>query len=339
MTDGSAGSPGFGALVISLDLELHWGVRDWCSPTSPYLQNLLGARRASEALLSCFEKRGIAATWATVGMLFAQSGEELRRFWPQARPSYVEAGLSPYHEPVGRSEEEDPIHLAASLVGAIRACPGQEIGTQTFSHYYCMEPGQTLEEFRADMTSALRIAAARGVRLESIVFPRNQANPAYLPYLQEFGIMNYRGDQRGPLYRSGPWGPDRSKVLRRALRLADAYGRIADRGSVRWSELSDGSGLCNIAASRFLRPYAPRLRAAEGLRLQRILNEIDQSARDFEIFHLWWHPHNFGSYLEENMAFLGQILDRFEVNRRRYGMRSMTMGEVGQTLRSLITAP
>ena len=31
-----------GALVVSLDFELHWGVRDHVSPSDPYVANLLG---------------------------------------------------------------------------------------------------------------------------------------------------------------------------------------------------------------------------------------------------------------------------------------------------------
>ena len=30
------------------------------------------------------------------------------------------------------------------------------------------------------------------------------------------------------------------------------------------------------------------------LRLNRIKNEIIQAAKAGEIYHLWWHPHNFG---------------------------------------------
>lgn len=331
-------SPGYGALVISLDLELHWGVRDWSSSTGLYRRNLLGDRPASEALIECFEQRQIAATWAGVGMLFARSRDELERFRPQVLPTYEDSKLSPYDEPVGASEHDDPLHLAGSLIAKIRSCPNQEVATHTFAHYYCMEPGQTAEQFRADLASAVAIADAHDVRLKSIVFPRNQVNPAYLGYLAEFGITTYRGAQPGPLYRTGPWDQDRRKVVSRGLRLIDAYAPVGRRGAVEWSEVPDGRGCFNVAASRFLRPYSPRLRAADGLRLKRILDELDRAAEKHQIFHLWWHPHNFGTHLDENMAFLSQILDRFEINRRDHGMRSMTMADVGSAARAMATS-
>jgi hypothetical protein len=46
-----------GALVISLDFELHWGVRDKRSVAS-YRENLLGARRAVRRCSRCSGSSG-----------------------------------------------------------------------------------------------------------------------------------------------------------------------------------------------------------------------------------------------------------------------------------------
>jgi hypothetical protein len=53
-------------------------------------------------------------------------------------------------------------------------CPGQEIGTHTFSHYYCLEPGQQPEQFEDDLKAAIAVSKAKGIDTKSIVFPRNQ---------------------------------------------------------------------------------------------------------------------------------------------------------------------
>jgi peptidoglycan/xylan/chitin deacetylase (PgdA/CDA1 family) len=68
-----------GAMVIYLDFELHWGVRDHAPPTRPYRENLDGARAAIPAMLRLFEEFDVRATWATVGFLFAQSRDEIER--------------------------------------------------------------------------------------------------------------------------------------------------------------------------------------------------------------------------------------------------------------------
>jgi hypothetical protein len=63
----------------------------------------------------------------------------------------------------------------------------------------------------------------------------------------------------------------------------------------------------------------------ERLRLWRITSAMETAARRRTLFHLWWHPHNFGVDLQENLAFLRDILDHFRTLQDRYGMRSMTM--------------
>ena len=321
--------PDFGALVISLDFELHWGVRDYASPTGPYRANLDGAREAIPAILRLFEEHNIRATWATVGFLFAEGANDILRFAPLRRPVYESPKLSPYAEPVGPNEGSDPIHFAPTLINRIKQSIGQEVGTHTFSHFYCLEPGQDGESFRADLQSAIDIAERSGIHLKSIVFPRNQYNPAYQYVLQELGFTCYRGNQSGTMYQHrGPKGSE----LWRALRLIDAYVGTRGAGTIAWRDIEDGEGLFNVAASRFLRPYAPRRALIEPLRLRRIVSGIEEAAHRHRLFHLWWHPHNFGTNLDENMVFLRRIIERFCELQESHGMRSLNMGDVPHVL-------
>lgn len=57
------------------------------------------------------------------------------------------------------------------------------------------------------------------------------------------------------------------------------------------------------------------------------MNDLTYAARQGLVYHLWWHPHNFGKHLEENMGMLRRILDRFHGLRERYGMQSKNMAE------------
>ena len=324
------GSPDFGALVISLDFELHWGVRDWAPRDARYTRNLIGARVAIPKILSLFEEFDIAATWATVGFLFAESREELDHFHPSLLPEYVDGSLFPYNEPVGLTEADDPIHFAPSLIELVKDTPRQEVGSHTYSHYYCLEPGQDRSAFLADMRSAVGIARQREIELRSVVFPRNQVNAEYLANLRMLGLICYRGGQPGLLYRSHSVAKseERFRPLPGIVRLLDTYLNLSGHATAGWEELVDGFGLCNIPASRFLRPHMNRLRHLEALRARRILKGLEQAAKAKRIYHLWWHPHNFGTNLEENLAVLRRVLEGFTRLRDAYGMRSMTMGEV-----------
>jgi peptidoglycan/xylan/chitin deacetylase (PgdA/CDA1 family) len=316
-----------GALVISLDFELHWGVRDIHPAEGSYRQTLLAARDLIPELLRLFEEFEVAATWATVGFLFAASREELERFSPRVRPAYADPVLDPYGEPVGSGESEDPIHYAPSLIRAIQVTPGQEIATHTFSHYYCLEAGQTKEAFRADLEAARAIAAQRGIRLRSIVFPRNQYNPDYDEVLHSSGITCYRGNQRGSMYResTGEMAITRGK---RTGRMLDSYLKLSGDTATPWSQVRQPNGLANVPASAFLRRYRPRLRRFEALRLARIRGSMRRAARAKRIYHLWSHPHTFGVHVEENLRFLRRVLEEFSVCREGYGMRSLSMADV-----------
>ena len=59
-TKSSLAGPGYGAFVLSLDFELHWGVRDHEPVNGPYRPNLLGARVAIPRLLELFTRYEIA---------------------------------------------------------------------------------------------------------------------------------------------------------------------------------------------------------------------------------------------------------------------------------------
>jgi hypothetical protein len=318
--------PARGAFVISLDFELHWGLRHHGPVAGTLRERLLGTRAIVPRLLSLFEDHQVSATWAVVGFLFASSREELEAHLPVLRPQYRHRGLDPYREQLGAHEEDDPFHYGASLVTEIAEHPGQEIASHTFSHYLCLEEGQDETSFRADLEAACRIAEARGVTLRSLVLPSNQLNPAYLPVVKEAGFVAYRGNQRGRLYRPAQKGAE--SVLRRMARGADCYLPLERSPLQDWREVMVEPGLCNIAASRFLRPYSSSLSRLEPARLGRITSELEMAARRGRIFHLWWHPHNFGLDPEENLEFLGRVLSKFDELRARFGMSSLTMGEV-----------
>ena len=68
--------PNSGRFIISLDYELMWGVRDHHTKES-YGAAVLGARNAIPRMLAMFEKYNVQATWATVGLLFCETKDEM----------------------------------------------------------------------------------------------------------------------------------------------------------------------------------------------------------------------------------------------------------------------
>jgi peptidoglycan/xylan/chitin deacetylase (PgdA/CDA1 family) len=319
----------FGALVISLDFEIHWGVRDRYSTTGGYRSNLLGVRTVIPRLLALFAEFEVSATWAIVGYLLARSRDELQRFSPHAKPHYVDSRLFPYDEQIGESEADDPFHYAPSLVDLIRRTPRQEVGTHTFSHYYCLEPGHDRVSFRADIESAIAISRAQGFSPKSIVFPRNQWNQAYDDVLCDAGITCYRGPQRGWMYRTPESGV--AALASRGARLLDSHVSVTGPLTVLWHEVMQPSGLADVRASFFLRPVRSSL--SDALRFRRVAQAVHDAAESHRLVHLWWHPHNFGAEPDANMAFLRRVLEVFSHCRARHGMRSMSMIDVASAAR------
>ena len=321
-----------GNFVISLDFEIYWGVRDVIE-LDQYKDHLLGVRRVIPGLLQSFAKYDIHATFATVGLLFFNDKEEMLQGLPVHKPKYADPHISPYEghfDLVGKNETEDLFHFAPSLIKMIQEA-GQEIACQTFSHYYCLEKGQTIDDFREDIRAAKRIAEKRGIDLKSFVFPRNQYNEAYLNVCREEGISSFRGNETSWLYKAKD--ADSETTFRRAIRLIDAYLNLSGHHCAEATYL-DYIGIWNIPASRFLRPFSKRTAFLDGLRLKRITNSMTHAAKHGLTYHIWWHPHNFGINLEENLAFLEKILLHYQKLSKKYGFRSVSMQQLAAIVKT-----
>lgn len=313
-----------GTFVVSLDFELHWGVRDHRT-VAEYRENLLGVRRVIPALLAVFSEYRIRATWATVGFLFFESKDELMEALPKERPIYTDRTLDPYValNEIGENESADPFHFAPTLIHMIKAAPEQEIATHTLSHFYAMAAGPSLESFRADIRAALSAGRRLGVEIKSIVFPRNQVTAGYVRVCAEEGLIAYRGIEVDPLIAAG------RGAVARAKRLADSYVNVAGPCCGVPKEM-DAMGIVSVPQSRFLRPYDPRLAVLDGLRLRRILSSMTFAAQNQRLFHLWWHPHNFGKHTEQNIGFLRGILDHFKKLEEKFDFHSASMVETAE---------
>lgn len=319
--------------MISLDFELMWGVRDTMGKDGGYRLQLNGVREVVPRMLDLFNEFRVAATWATVGALFAESLEEFSAFMPAELPTYTNPRLSPYSELVRLGVREADLNFAPSIVREIAARPSQELASHTFSHYYCLEPGQTHSQFEADTVSAVGIANAHGHVLTSMVFPRNQVNENYLPILRRHGFTAYRGTEGNLISR--PQSRFAEAMALRGMRVADAIIPITGSGAFPWSSTAAKAGLSNVRASRFFRS-AHRLPLMNELIEGRVERGMLVAARSGTLYHLWWHPHNFGKDLSENLAALRRILTTFERLRDRYGFEAYTMRQVASVWGSTV---
>ncbi|MBR3960002.1 MAG: polysaccharide deacetylase family protein [Bacteroidales bacterium] len=320
-----------GSLIISLDFELLWGVIE-----KPYVRayaesNVRNVPEVVDRMLCLFEKYGVKATFSTVGLLMCRDKEEAIQYSPTKKPSYNNQKLSPYGDYLkGLSKEDYSLYFAPMLVEKLRKCKNVEIGTHTYCHYYCYEEGQTLEEFAQDLLAANNIAAIYGIKLQSIVFPRNNVKSEYLEICCENGIICYRGNA------TKFFGKPKNTIHRlknKLGRLLDSYIPLTTSNSYDYSSLILKKGCpINIPASRFFRPYNKRLALLETLRINRIKKEIINAAKKGRMYHLWWHPHNFGDNIELNLKNLELVLKCYADCHAKYGMQSYTMSELAEMI-------
>jgi peptidoglycan/xylan/chitin deacetylase (PgdA/CDA1 family) len=319
------------AFVISLDFELYWGIRDVKS-INEYSKNLEGVQIVLPKILELFTKYDIQATWATVGFLFLNDFNEITANAPVKTANYDNSDLSPYgyaQNNINNNKESFlKLHFAPDLIKLISKSPNQEIASHTFSHYYCLEEGQTIESFEADLIRNIEIAQRSGIQLQSIVFPRNQMNPHYAAVLKKHGIRSYRGSATTWLYH-----PNKSKIhnslIKRGFRYADTFFKICTIDS---KIQNDENSLINIPASRFFQPFNNRLLGFERLKLNRIKNEMTAAAEKECIYHLWWHPHNFGKHISENLLQLEEILIHYRNLNKKGKMISLNMQNITRDL-------
>ena len=316
-----------GTLIISLDFELFWGVQD-VDTLDGYGKNVLGVWNAVPRLLTLFEKYNVHATWATVGFMFAENYHHLKEYLPnqEQRPTYDKSALSSYNcfSDIARNDENKKYFYAPELIGLVSNTNGQEIASHTFSHYYCDEKGQTLEQFKADMLSAIQIAKDNGYQLKSFVFPRNQSVDEYVKVLQELGFTSYRSMAENWIHHKVKKG-----IIRRALRLLDVYLPLT--GSNAYLPKTT-EGIINLPGSNMFKPKSKALFFLEGLKIHRIKKQMKKAAKKGLVYHLWWHPHNLGKNTDFHFGQLRKIFDYYKKLQEKYQMQSLNMNEVAQLL-------
>lgn len=312
-----------GGLVITLDFELLWGVFDKVNYNEKW-EYFKATRLVIPKILNLFDKYSIHCTWAVVGMLFNENWEEWESNIPSEIPNYHNPLLSAYDYGNSiKSKETEVLCFAPQLIRQIQNTRGQEIGTHTYSHYYCLESGQTLLTFKADLQKSIELADKNAILTHSLVFPRNQYNIDYLEICDELGIKNVRSNPENWYWDN----TQESGLLEKIFRTGDAYAGPKDKSYLRKEIQYVSENIKAQKASRLLRPFTNN-KIQEKLKLSRIKAEITKAAKRNEIYHLWWHPHNFGCHPDESLQALEEIVKHVNNCGKLYGFNSYTMDEL-----------
>ena len=315
-------------LTISLDFELHWGRFDKY-PVEKCLSYYSETRKVIPKILELFENHGVHATWAAVGGLMAENVEEWRHYSPKVLPSYEEKGFSAYSWLDSQKEIFPETLFAPQLVKEILQTKGQELGCHTYAHYYTCEKGQELAQFREDLKAAQNLAEQKfNTKLESLVFPRNQYDPQVLQVAWEEGFRTLRSNPADWFWKH----TEERSFVKRLFRTGDTLIPLGKDSFYPLPEVNAVEGPVLLPTSRLLRPYVGN-RISHLQRFSRIKTEMQRTAEKGMVYHLWWHPHNFGHFPEQNLQYLEELLVFFDGLREEYGMKSLNMKETACLVR------
>mgnify|MGYP000415602903 CR=1 FL=1 len=263
-----------GVLVVSVDVELAWGVNHRLLIGDPLAWSLLKVMKARSrsnlrALLRISETLRMPFTWGIVGHLFlgncSRSGGLPHGDMP--RPELFRHRDWYSLDPCS-SAEKDPLWYAPDVVQTLlESRVEQEIACHSFSHvdfFQCSE-----EVARAEVRKCVEAAEDYGIRPVTFIFPRNHV--AHLDVLREEGFRVFRFKARRKLR------PPR-KFLERLMDLAAPL-------TARPVKIK---GLIGVPGTLLFQTSRPR----DAWRLEvTAMRGIRRAAKSGKVFHITMHDY------------------------------------------------
>ncbi|MBR9789253.1 MAG: hypothetical protein GYB40_15105 [Vibrionaceae bacterium] len=311
-----------GTFCISLDYELIWGMHDCI--TEDYLVNISKANEAAKAIFDKLNKFDVKCTWAIVGLAALKGNEELLNVMSSGvKFNYFDEELNSISRIESLSNMKSCFLRFDKLFDCICEHKNHEVASHTFSHLYLLETSSPVKDFKVDhdlFSSNLSLSEG----LKSVVFPRNQYTNEVINSLSDMGYTHFRGNQRNWIYK--PRSGEQTSFILRVFRYLDSFVNISGHNSYSHDELVSEHRVKNVPASFFLRPSVNSV--VDYFMLKRIKKSMTYSARNNKVFHLWWHPHNFGKNLESNLRNLNSILVHYIYLKEKYNYKTLQMKEL-----------
>lgn len=294
--------------IISLDIELIWGIAHTDSDMRLLVNDKKCCRGAIESLLNIFERYNIPATWAVVGHLFLDHCEREDGIPHKDMPRFKKDWYS--CDPCTNIHEA-PLYYGRDIIEKIlSSLVKHEIGYHSFSHVPFSECSREVAE--AEINEGVKLANEFDIIFKSFVFPQDKIG--HLDVLKENGFKIYRGR----IFKRG------NKNQRVAIRKINGAVDLITAKPVE-PRLVDGiweipSSMLFFARYPFTSTLLPRAKIA-----------IYRAMRANKVFHVWLHPQNL-LYHPSLAKDLDNLL-AFVFKKRKEGkIEVMTMGELAEVL-------
>lgn len=310
-----------GDFTISLDFELLWGLAGWTEKQiEDYSPRVKNSVEALKKILEVLSNHDIKVTIGYVGAMKFSNSDDLISFAGDFRPNYQNPIFSSYNSILPLIDKYDKkLFFCSDFLNELAKDSQIELASHTFSHFYCLENGVMKRDFEKD----LKLMNKLDNDLKTIIFPRNQISVEMLELCSKYGFTHFRGKLNHFLYDSAKTSNRYS--IKGALRLIDTY--IPYSGNQNFKGINAYGGLLSVPESSFLRPYSPILSFFDKFKVEKIKKMMSNAAKYGCSYHLWWHPHNFGLNMKENLFVLSSICEHYTFLNKKYGMESKFISE------------
>jgi len=288
--------------IVSLDLELLWGLINTQSYSSIHLLKRTGGLKLREYidfLMSVLEKYRIPATWAVVGRLFLNLRHKQEDLLHRCDSRFIDS----HSFDVSTDSFNNSLYFGRDILKKILSSTlDHEIGYHSFSHIIFSQISEEVADL--EIKAGIEIAKQFGINFKSFVFPQNEIG--HTDVLRKYGFIIYRGETLR-----------HSKHRARALHKVDGLVNeiIAPPVVPEWK-----AGIWEIPSSMHFcdpkYPFSLLPRAKLGLW---------RAMRSNMIFHIWMHPWNLLEYKSLSWDF-ERFIEYVSKKRNEGKITVMTMG-------------
>ena len=270
------------SFVLSIDLELAWGV--WDKLNSTNVQKIIDTERlVCENLLNIFDENEIPVTWAVVAALLDNKNKMMGNLNQKAwyAPDILDNILNSKTK-----------HLIAS-------------------HSYAHKEFNTCsnEEIIEDFEKSIFFLKSFNINTDVFIFPRN--NVFHLDVLKKFNFKTYRSIDQS-------WYKKVYKYNKLLGKISNLIDKVIPIKTNSVSPLIDQFGLTEIPTSILLiSKNGIRTIVTNFSMFKKIKDGIDLAISKNECFHIWFHPSNFYYQTNKQFDLLKKIIDYFNLKREQ----------------------
>jgi len=270
------------SFVLSIDLELAWGV--WDKLNSTNVQKIIDTERlVCENLLNIFDDNEMPVTWAVVAALLDNKNKMMGNLNQKAwyAPDILDNILNSKTK-----------HLIAS-------------------HSYAHKEFNTCsnEEIIEDFEKSIFFLKSFNINTDVFIFPRN--NVFHLDVLKKFNFKTYRSIDQS-------WSKKVYKYNKLLGKISNLIDKVIPIKTNSVSPLIDKFGLTEVPTSILLiSNNGIRSIVTNYSMFKKIKDGIDLAISQNECFHIWFHPSNFYYQTNKQFDLLKKIINYVNLKREQ----------------------